>query len=158
MSFFDTANITADPSKAAKSYDPIPEGDYDLLVEKIEEKNSKNGDPMLSIKLKVENGEHTGRLLFETIMLNHANAAVVEMGQRKLHGLMLLTGVTAPKKADDFLGLSFNSKVTQVRDKGTGGNRNEVAFNVKASGQAAPPKSEADKSKPKGTAAAGGDW
>lgn len=156
MSFFSTSNITADPSKAAKSYTPIPEGEYELLVEKAEEKSSKNGDPMLSLKFKVESGEHAGRFLFETVMLNHSNPVVIEMGQRKLHGLMLLTGVTAPKDASDFMGKTLTTKVKVGKDKGTGEMRNEIVFSVKA--DAAAPSAPKQDKKPERKGSAGGDW
>ena len=159
MSFFSNNNIVADPSKAAKTYTPLPEGDYDLLIEKAEEKNSKNGDPMLSLKFEVEGGEYAGRFLFETVMLDHSNPVVVEMGQRKLHGIMLLTGVTAPKDASDFVGKTLTAKVKVGKDKGTGEMRNEIVFSVKP-GEAAAPATTTTKSESKPTrkGTAGGDW
>jgi hypothetical protein len=156
MSFFSNNNVTADPSKVAKTYTPIPEGVYSLLVEKCEEKQSKNGDPMLSVKFKVEGGEYAGRFLFETIMLAHEKPGVVEMGQRKLHGLMLLTGIKAPKDASDFVGQVATTRVKVGIDKGTGEPRNEVTFSIPAEAKVetapvAPPKPEAKGKK-------GGDW
>jgi len=157
MSFFSNNKIIADPSKAAKTYTPLPEGDYDLLIEKAEEKNSKNNDPMLSLKFKVDSGEYAGRFLFETVMLDHSNPVVVEMGQRKLHGIMLLTGVTAPKDASDFVGKTLTAKVKVVKDKGTGEMRNEVSFGLKAGTETAPAPKK-DEKKPERKGSAGGDW
>lgn len=157
MSFFRNNNVIADPSKAAKTYTPLPEGDYDLLIEKAEEKNSKNNDPMLSLKFKVDSGEYAGRFLFETVMLDHSNPVVVEMGQRKLHGIMLLTGVTAPKDASDFVGKTLTAKVKVVKDKGTSEMQNEIVFSVKAGVETASA-SKKDEKKPERKGSAGGDW
>ncbi len=157
MSFFSNNKIIADPSKAAKTYTPLPEGDYDLLIEKAEEKNSKNNDPMLSLKFKVDSGEYAGRFLFETVMLDHSNPVVVEMGQRKLHGIMLLTGVTAPKDASDFVGKTLTAKVKVVKDKGTSEMQNEIVFSVKAGVETASA-SKKDEKKPERKGSAGGDW
>ena len=158
MSFFRNNNVIADPSKAAKTYTPLPEGDYDLLIEKAEEKNSKNNDPMLSLKFKVDSGEYAGRFLFETVMLDHSNPVVVEMGQRKLHGIMLLTGVTAPKDASDFVGKTLTAKVKVAKDKGTGEMRNEIVFSVKSGDATAPAAPKKDEKKPERKGSTGGDW
>lgn len=156
MSYFSSNNVTADPSKAAKTYSVLPEGDYELTIESCEEKKSSKGDPMLSVKFKVEAGDHTGRFLYETIMLSHANPVVVEMGQAKLHSLMLLTGVTAPKSADEFAGRSVHTKVKVVKDKGTGEAKNEVVFRIRSDVVTKPSEPQAARPEPKGKK--GGDW
>ena len=157
MSFFSNNNIIADATKAAKTYTPIEEGVYDLVIDKAEEKNSKNGDPMLSLKFQVADGPAAGRFLFETVMLGHSNPVVVEMGQRKLHGIMLLTGVTAPKDASDFVGRALTTKVKVIRDKTTGEMKNEIVFSVSPDKTQAPAPKK-DEKKPERKAAAGGDW
>ncbi len=159
MSFFSTNNITADPTKAAKTYTPIPEGDYDIFVERCEEKTSSKGNQMLALRFKIDGGEYDGRLLFENILLDHEKPVVVEMGQRKLHGLMLLTGVTAPKAADDFVGKAFKAKVKVFKDKSTGELKNEISFALPAAPAAATAATDTKgKTKVEGKGAKGGDW
>lgn len=157
MSFFSQNSITADPSKAAKTYTPLPEGEYNLVIEKAEEKDSKNGDPMLSLKFKVDGGQYDGRFLFETVMLSHSNPKVVEMGQRKLHSIMLLTGVTAPKDASDFVGRTLTTKVKTIKDKGTGEAKNEIVFSVKPNTEA-PATKDATAPEVEAKGKKGGSW
>lgn len=47
-----------------KSFAEIPDGNYMVLIQKAEAKNSKSGKPMVSQTLKIMSGEFKGRLLF----------------------------------------------------------------------------------------------
>lgn len=169
MSFFAENNLVADPSKAAKTYTPVPDGTYALTIEKCEEKLSRKEDKMLSIRFTIDEGEDAGRILFENIMLSHPNQVVVEMGMRKIHALMLMTNVTAPKSADDFVGRSVTARVKVTRDKGTGELRNEVVLACETIARAAtkaPAKDESKNAeapaksagKAAGKVKTGGDW
>lgn len=155
MSFFN--NDTAyDPCKVAKTYAPIPEGEYDLIIEKCEGKTSKAGNRMLSLKFRIDGGEYDGRFLFENILMDHEKPSVVEMNTAKLHGMMGLTGVHVPKEPSDFEGKTMRTKVVVKQDKGSGQMKNEVSFRVKAG------ESKQVESKPtpkvERKASAGGEW
>lgn len=45
-------------------YPEIPDGTYEVSVAQMELKTSKKGDPMLSIRYKIESGEYKGSLIF----------------------------------------------------------------------------------------------
>jgi len=51
-------------AKDNKGGSDVPEGTYEVEVEKIECKESKKFDPMLSIWLNIISGEHKGQKLF----------------------------------------------------------------------------------------------
>lgn len=46
------------------NFDKVPCGTYEVKVEKMELKESKKGDPMVSIWFKILNGDHKNQLIF----------------------------------------------------------------------------------------------
>ena len=45
-------------------FEEIPEGEYEVAVEKMELKESKKGDPLLSIWFKIVDGDYEGQFIF----------------------------------------------------------------------------------------------
>jgi hypothetical protein len=63
----DTNGLKEDISNAKSGggeREEVPFGDYEVKVVKMELKESKNGDPMVSIWFEIVAGEHKGRYLF----------------------------------------------------------------------------------------------
>lgn len=64
----DTEGLKKDVREAAEngggSFEEVPEGTYEVEVEKLELKETKKGDPMLSCWMKVTAGSCKGRLIF----------------------------------------------------------------------------------------------
>lgn len=64
----DTEGLKKDVKEAAEngggSFEEVPEGTYEVEVEKLELKETKKGDPMLSCWMKVTAGGCKGRLIF----------------------------------------------------------------------------------------------
>ena len=48
----------------ARAYAEVPPGTYDVKIHKMEQKLSKNENPMLAIQFKVLYGEYKGRIIF----------------------------------------------------------------------------------------------
>ena len=46
------------------NYKEVPHGKYEVSIEKMELKATKKGDPMVSVWMKICEGEHKGSLLF----------------------------------------------------------------------------------------------
>ena len=53
-----------------QTYDPIPDGKYQVLVEAVELTSSKAGDPMLKWTFKIVSGDLKGRKLWKYNMIN----------------------------------------------------------------------------------------
>lgn len=45
-------------------FEPVPDGQYEVEVEKMEMKESKKGDPMLTIWFKILEGDYEGQRIF----------------------------------------------------------------------------------------------
>ncbi|MEG0999128.1 MAG: DUF669 domain-containing protein [Clostridiales bacterium] len=69
---FDVEQLKKDieESKSGGDYPEIPHGEYEVKVEKIQPKTSKNGNPMLSIWFKILVGEFKGNIIFYNQVLS----------------------------------------------------------------------------------------
>lgn len=53
-------------------YDEVPHGIYEVKIDKMELKASKNGDPMLSVWFKVLSGDYKNSLIFMNQVITRA--------------------------------------------------------------------------------------
>lgn len=69
---FDVAGLKEDIKKAAENttdYEEVPDGDYEVKIDKLELKASKAGNPMLSGWLKIVSGSYKGQIIFVNLTL-----------------------------------------------------------------------------------------
>lgn len=74
-------------TKESGYFPPVPDGEYLLKVVKAEEKKTQNGRPMVSVQLKITDGEHAGRVVFHNVTFMAAEDSGSGMAMRWLHGL-----------------------------------------------------------------------
>ena len=74
------------------SYEPIPAGWYEAEVSKSEMKDTKSGGKMLSVQLKIIDGEYEKRIVYANFNLVNANPQAVEIAQRELGNLIHACG------------------------------------------------------------------
>lgn len=51
-------------NQGSGEYEEVPHGEYEVTIEKMELKESKKGDPMLSIWFKIIDGKYEGSIIF----------------------------------------------------------------------------------------------
>ncbi len=69
----DVEGLKADAKEAAANnsdFKEVPHGEYEVEVNKLELRESKKGDPMLSIWFKMLTGEYKGSLIFYNQVLS----------------------------------------------------------------------------------------
>ncbi|KIN81215.1 DUF669 domain-containing protein [Clostridium botulinum] len=70
----DVEGLKADAKEAAENgggdFKEVPHGEYEVEVNKLELRESKKGDPMLSIWFKILTGEYKGSLIFYNQVLS----------------------------------------------------------------------------------------
>ena len=109
------------------TFSPIPKGEYRVVVESSEQKDSKNGSPMLVLKVLVIDGDHEGRVIFENLILRHANEKTEEISLRKLKQLKLAVGKPNAREEHELWDVPVLAKVTVEEDKsGEYGPRNRI--------------------------------
>ena len=63
---------------AEGAFDPLPEGDYELIVIDAEMSKSQTGNVGLNVQFEVTQGEHEGRHVYHTFWLTKANLKYVK--------------------------------------------------------------------------------
>jgi len=75
-------------------FDPIPAGDYPVIITASEMKFTKDGSGQyLELTLEIQGGEFAGRKLFDRLNLHNSNRQAVEIAQRQLSQICHAVGV-----------------------------------------------------------------
>lgn len=77
----------AQESGASTSYEPVPAGDYEVVVEAVEVKPTKKGDPMLTLTLKVVEGDAKNRKFWHRMAFIPGNGVGLSINFRQLDAL-----------------------------------------------------------------------
>lgn len=56
----------------AEDFSPVPDGKYHVRVVEIEEKVTRNGDPMWNLTLEVQEGPYAGRTIWDSLTFTAA--------------------------------------------------------------------------------------
>lgn len=132
MGFFDQPFVAnAEEANTGGDFTPIPEGIYKLVIEKSEIKKTKANNDMLSLTLRVEDGQYENRKVFANINIEHDKTDVVEIAKQQLHALLLMCGLKEINHPDDLLGRAFAAKVIVKKRADTGELKNEVLLSIK---------------------------
>ena len=83
-------------SNQERKYDPIPAGEYMVIVDakgfKGESENSKGTGVNLRMAFKTIGGSHSDRLIFENFCVEHSNPVAVEIANRRLDDYLKAVG------------------------------------------------------------------
>lgn len=88
------SSVNVDLSGVETSRRAIPEGTYSLVVNQVEQKTSREGNPMISFEFEVSEGPHKGAKLFE-------NCSLQPQALFKLKSVLMALGMEIPNKAFD---------------------------------------------------------
>ena len=115
----------------ATDFDVYPPGEYPVLIEAAEVKQTKAGTGhLLRLTMQILDGPHRGRKLFDNINLQNPSAQCTEIGMRTLSALGRAIGLQAITDTDQLLNQVVVAHV-KVKD-----NQNNVRT-YSASGQQA---------------------
>ena len=119
--FFDATGV-----EPAGSFDPLPAGDYEVVIVESTWKPTKAGTgSYLELKAQVTKGEHEKRNLWARLNLKKPNATAVEIAKRELSAICHAVGVLRPKAKEELHGIPLVAKVV-VKDNQNGEPTNEV--------------------------------
>ena len=114
-----TLNIDTTHIDTAPRFDPIPAGDYPVIITESETKLTKDGSGQyLQLKLEVQDGEFRGRILFDRLNLWNNNTQAKEIAHRQLAQIAHAVGVlqVADSEQLHFKPLIATIKVRPARD------------------------------------------
>lgn len=108
------------------SFDVIPKGTYDVIVDDAEFKMSQSSNnPMISLKFKIENNEeYDGRMLFSNIVFSPNSMSFAKRDIARLGLNSLLEGPFNPEDVvDEFIGQTCRVRVAIEKYEGEDTNR-----------------------------------
>lgn len=101
-----------------EEFKPVPAGEYNLMVEKVELKPTKSGTgSYLALQLKVHGGKYNKRVVFDMITYTNPNPQAVEIGHRKLSALCRAAGIIQLTSTDQLINRVVAGKVGIREDK-----------------------------------------
>jgi hypothetical protein len=119
-----------DATKIAPQGDrtPLPAGDYKVVIEKSEKKPTKKGTGhLLELVLKVVDGEHKGRMVWERLNIWNPNQAAANIAASKLSSICHATGVLQPNASEQLHNIPMIMSVSvRERDDKPGEHSNEI--------------------------------
>ena len=97
---FDTAAV--EPRSAPQ---PMPIGDYRFLIEKsVVQPNSNGNGKILKLTLRAQDDPHTGRVVFDNLNVQNANAQAQQIAREHLAGLLAAVGMTGERDMSKLAG------------------------------------------------------
>jgi hypothetical protein len=113
-------NIAEVEANTPASYDPIPEGDYQLKALEAEEKTTARGDgTYIKVKFEVVRGPHAGRLMWQNFNVVNPSETAQRIGRQQLAAWAAACGRPDADDTDKLLERPFTASVGIER--GTGG-------------------------------------
>lgn len=99
-------------------FDPIPAGTYTAEVTRSEIKDNNSGSGnRLSLGLKILDGHHAGRLIFQDITLRNSNPIAQQIGRKQMAQLVSACGKSSVQDSSDLHGIPMEIKVSIRIDK-----------------------------------------
>jgi len=101
------------------SFEPIPPGAYQCLVEKIVVKATKDGQGKIAnVQLKVTEGEHVGRVVFDGINVMNKSDKAQAIGRGQLAALLEAAGMPGARDLAQVIGseVLVNVKIQAAKD------------------------------------------
>lgn len=125
-------------------YGPVPAGDYPVVVEKAEVKETKRGDgKYVWIQVSVTSDQFKGKKFFHNFNILNPNQQAEEIGRRELASLGKAIGIPAIQDTSELVDRSLTVKV-KVKDE-----ENEItAFKPLSGASSAPAKTAAPRTAP----------
>ncbi len=100
-------DVEFDMSQVAEdSFEVLPAGTYNVVVDEAEAKKSSSGNSMISLQLLVEDGEYEGRKLFTHVVFSPKTMGMAKRTMNRLGLADLTNGPFKPNQeaADQFVG------------------------------------------------------
>jgi hypothetical protein len=105
-------DFNADDHEPLGSFEPLPLGDYTVVISASEMKDTKKGEgKYLQLVYDVVDGEYKNRKIFDRLNLVNKNATAQEIAQRALSSICRAVGVMHPSDSEELHDKPFVVKV-----------------------------------------------
>lgn len=152
-------NYDANEYEPLGSFEPLPVGEYTVIIESSEKKPASTGKgEYLQLVMSVVEGEFHGRKLFERLNIVNESEQAQTIARRALSSLCRAVGVMTPKNSEELHNIPFVVKVGIRPAKGEYGPSNKITEYKTSDGEPVQQAAEQKPAKPqdqKPAAAAG---
>ena len=102
MSNLSAYNFNAEEVEPSSSFDPIPAGWYQAIINASEMKATRDGyGEYLSLTLQIIAGQYENRLVFARLNLKNANDKAVDIARKDLAAICRAVGVMSPQASEE---------------------------------------------------------
>ena len=100
------------------SFDPIPAGEYAVVIVESEMKPTKAGDgSYLNLTLEVLEGDYQGRKIWDILCLEHSNQKTVQIAMGRLSAYCRACGKVEIENSEELHDIQFKVKVGIRKDE-----------------------------------------
>lgn len=139
---------------APRSYEPLPNGEYEMIITKSDVKSTKAGTGQyLELEMQVVSGEHSGRRHWERLNVSNPNKQAEDIAKAALAALCMAVGVTDIADTADLHDIPFIAALEIDRKEP---DRNRIVGYSSAEAAPAPAAKPAPAARPAAPAATGG--
>jgi len=135
-------NYNAEEYEPLGSFEPLPVGEYTVVIESSEKKSASTGKgEYLQFVYNVVDGEFKGRKLFDRLNIENESEQAQTIARRALSSVCRAVGVMHPKSTEELHDKPFVVKVRIQPAKGENGATNRISEYKAVGGEplAAPP-------------------
>ena len=86
MSTLNWSDLIKEAGESA-SYEPLPDGDYDLTIVEATATVSQSGKAMFKVKAQVQGGAYNKRLIWDNLVVTPGSSAALGMFFKKMYAL-----------------------------------------------------------------------
>ncbi len=84
-----------------EEFTPVPPGAYTAMIVSSDLTNTKAGGQMIVLELDIQEGDHSGRKLFERLNIKNSNQKAVDIAYRTLGEIVKAVGKTTIKDTEE---------------------------------------------------------
>lgn len=140
MSTLNWADLVRDAGEA-NNFEPLPDGDYDVVVTEATAKTTQSGKKMFSIKAQVEGGAHNKRLLWDNLVVSPESPGAMGIFFKKMFALGIARDFFIQSPSDAQIEQALNGRRFRAQ-VGTrtwnGAKKNEIKNYFSLAGNVAP--------------------
>jgi Protein of unknown function (DUF669) len=132
------SDMLAEADAGGSNYDPLPVGDYTVVIDEASHTTSQSGKLMFKTKMKVEGGPHNGRLVWNQFVISPESPKALGIFFSQMKALGLGKDFFEAQPSEDVVVNSLVGKranVTVGQREWQGQMRNEIK-SIKPSGDA----------------------
>lgn len=108
-------------------FDPIPEGEYPVIITESNEESTKSGNgSFLKLTLQIQGGQFDGRTLFDRLNLSNPNEKAVAIARATLSAICRAVDVLKPNDSSELHNRTMLAKIKLRKRDDNGEMANEI--------------------------------